>query len=342
MPDTQILDPLPNLPCVNLPLVHEYVDGTLDPATHRRVAAHLAGCEVCDSERAFVVELRAQVADMPRLAPPDHLWDAIAASLGEGAGHGEDDDSDGEADTLPQWGTGTFGPDIEPPVRAIRRAPLWRGWVAGMSISAAAVAVMAPSMISRLQHAPVVAARPANSSLTDVSASQTPAPSSQTASREAADAQARPSDPTTLAAASSVAPRVHRGSVPVQQVASTASGESMGNPLLSTDGAGFDGMVLSGVSLDRSSGSRQVQQAELASEREKLFQAEAAIASCEAALRDNPNDPRISLEYKRALETKAHALEVIKAASRSTLSPGTPEGYPVSLEPSGSPREYRW
>ncbi len=327
MPDTQLLDPLPNLPCVNLPLVHEYVDGTLDPATQRRVAAHLAGCAVCESERAFVVELRAQVADMPRLAPPDHLWESIAASLGAASDRGDDS---GEGDPLPEWGTGTFGADVEPPVRATRRAPRWRGWIAGLSVSAAAAAVVVPTLIQRA-HVPVVASRDA-APVTQRAAVTPPSTAAVLSPVAGADAHS---------ANASHGTRATTNAAPAQLASATSSdAQPRTNPLLS-DGMVVDGMMLTGVSLDRSLGSRQGQQAEVALEQEKLFQAEAAIASCEAALRENPNDPRVNQEYKRALEIKAHALEVIRAAGRSTFSsPGSPEAYPVSLEPAGSPR--RW
>lgn len=339
MRDTQLLDPLPNLPCVNLPLVHEYVDGTLDPATHRRVAAHLSGCEMCDGERAFVLELRSQAAGMPRLAPPDHLWDAIATALGAAS---EDSDDDGEADVIPQWGAGTFGAEVEPPARRARRAPRWQGWAAGLSLSAAAVAVLAPSLVTHMR-SPLVANRAATGRTQATASSLTPTGPTggevALAPATAAADHARPASARSTTVAHSTSPT--RG--PLQTASTGSTGQAVGNPLLSTSGSGFDGVVISGVSLDRSSGSWQVQEAELSLEHEKLLVAQAAINSCEAALRDNPNDARINLEYKRALGTKEHALQVIMAARRAnTHDPVAPEAYPVSWEPAGSPREHRW
>ncbi len=338
MPDTHILDPLPNLPCVNLPLVHEYVDGTLDPATLRRVGAHLATCEVCDGERAFVVELRAQSADMPRLAPPDHLWDAIEASLGAAVRDGDDGDVD---DSIPQWATGTFGADLEPPVRHTRRVVRWQGWVAGLSLSAAAAAVLAPSMLGRLG-TPMVASRPPVS-VVETQASGVGVQPAGTVTGEPAEASrdthlaASSSQVANVGAAIAATPSSTHAPRVAAQTASTQPAPT-GNPLLSTSSS-VDGFVLSGVSLDRSSGSRQAQQAELAIEQEKLQAAEAAINACVVALRDNPNDPRINLEWKRALATKERALQVIMAARRDQ---GSPEAFPVSLEPAGPPRAFRW
>ena len=276
---------------------------------------------------------------MPRLAPPDHLWDAIATSLGAASDEGEDGD---EGDVIPQWGAGTFGAEIAPPARRARRALRWQGWAAGLSLSAAAVAVLAPSLLTHIS-SPLVATRAATGRTHTTASGLTPSgPTVGEVAVTPATADADPA-PTASARTTTVAHAPRPPRVPLQIASSGSAGQAVVNPLLSSSGSSFDGVVISGVSLDRSSGSRQVQEAELSLEHEKLAVAQAAINSCEAALRDNPNDARINLEYKRALDTKEHALQVIMAARRAnTQDPGAPETYPVSWEPAGSPREHRW
>jgi hypothetical protein len=60
----------------------DFVDGTLSEAEFQEVELHLAGCEDCAAEHAFLRELLASAAELPRaMAPPRDLWPGIASRL---------------------------------------------------------------------------------------------------------------------------------------------------------------------------------------------------------------------------------------------------------------------
>jgi hypothetical protein len=59
-----------------------YVAGSLDTATAREIAAHLADCEECRADEAAARFLAPRVAALPRsVAPARPLWDGIASRL---------------------------------------------------------------------------------------------------------------------------------------------------------------------------------------------------------------------------------------------------------------------
>jgi hypothetical protein len=61
----------------------DYVDGTLSEAEFQEVELHIAGCADCAAEHAFLRDLLARAAELPRdVAPPRDLWPGIAARLG--------------------------------------------------------------------------------------------------------------------------------------------------------------------------------------------------------------------------------------------------------------------
>jgi anti-sigma factor RsiW len=60
----------------------QYVAGSLDAATAREIAAHLARCEECRADEAAARFLVPRVAVLPRMVAPDRLlWDGIASRL---------------------------------------------------------------------------------------------------------------------------------------------------------------------------------------------------------------------------------------------------------------------
>ncbi|HET9513575.1 MAG TPA: zf-HC2 domain-containing protein [Gemmatimonadales bacterium] len=60
----------------------QYVAGSLDTATAREIATHLAGCEECRADEAAARFLAPRVAALPRIVAPDRpLWDGIASRL---------------------------------------------------------------------------------------------------------------------------------------------------------------------------------------------------------------------------------------------------------------------
>jgi anti-sigma factor ChrR (cupin superfamily) len=65
--------------------LNEFLDGDLAPRDRRIVESHLSGCESC---RRALDELSAVVraaGELPPVAPPDRIWESIAASLRERA-----------------------------------------------------------------------------------------------------------------------------------------------------------------------------------------------------------------------------------------------------------------
>ena len=60
----------------------DFVDGELSEAEFQEVELHLASCEDCAAEHAFLRELLSEAARLPRgIAPPNDLWTGIAARL---------------------------------------------------------------------------------------------------------------------------------------------------------------------------------------------------------------------------------------------------------------------
>jgi anti-sigma factor RsiW len=67
-----------HIPCIEVvELVSDYLDGNLDPATERRVAAHLELCPPCVT---YIEQVRQTVAALGRL-PSDALPESAASEL---------------------------------------------------------------------------------------------------------------------------------------------------------------------------------------------------------------------------------------------------------------------
>jgi len=65
-----------------LPLLDDYADGALDPATVARVDAHLAACAACRAEVAALAAILAEARALPRAIEPGRdLWSGIAPRL---------------------------------------------------------------------------------------------------------------------------------------------------------------------------------------------------------------------------------------------------------------------
>jgi hypothetical protein len=59
----------------------DYVDGTLDEAERRLFASHLSVCESCRTLAEDLLEIKKSAGSLPRLTPPDHLWQRIENAL---------------------------------------------------------------------------------------------------------------------------------------------------------------------------------------------------------------------------------------------------------------------
>ncbi len=59
----------------------DYLEGDLDPATHREVEAHVASCVRCSALVRDLEEIRASAADLPELTPSTDLWSGIARRI---------------------------------------------------------------------------------------------------------------------------------------------------------------------------------------------------------------------------------------------------------------------
>jgi anti-sigma factor RsiW len=69
---------MPGLDCNQLvELVTDFVEGTLDPETERRVVDHLAECDGCST---YLDQMRATARALGDL-PPDRLPDSARAAL---------------------------------------------------------------------------------------------------------------------------------------------------------------------------------------------------------------------------------------------------------------------
>jgi len=66
-----------------LPLIDDYVDGSLAPADMERLEAHLAGCATCRAEMLAIRDLLAETSRLPKsVAPGRDLWGGIESRLG--------------------------------------------------------------------------------------------------------------------------------------------------------------------------------------------------------------------------------------------------------------------
>lgn len=68
--------------CRYLELVEELGDGTLAPALHREVRAHLDGCEACRHRHDATTRLIAAAAALPELEPPTDLFERALSAAG--------------------------------------------------------------------------------------------------------------------------------------------------------------------------------------------------------------------------------------------------------------------
>lgn len=59
----------------------DYLEGDLDPATHRQAEAHVASCVRCSALVRDLDEIRAGAADLPELTPSTDLWSGIARRI---------------------------------------------------------------------------------------------------------------------------------------------------------------------------------------------------------------------------------------------------------------------
>jgi hypothetical protein len=59
----------------------DYVDGTLDEAERRLLESHMAVCESCRTLTEDLLEIKKSAGSLPRLTPPDHLWNRIENAL---------------------------------------------------------------------------------------------------------------------------------------------------------------------------------------------------------------------------------------------------------------------
>jgi hypothetical protein len=62
-------------------LLSEYLDDGLDPATRSAVRAHLEGCAGCARLLASLDAVKRSAAALPETAPPDAVWEGIAARI---------------------------------------------------------------------------------------------------------------------------------------------------------------------------------------------------------------------------------------------------------------------
>lgn len=67
------------------PRLHDWVDGTVDPAARESIRGHLDGCAACRDQLDDLERLRAEAARLPReLAAARDLWPAIESRLERG------------------------------------------------------------------------------------------------------------------------------------------------------------------------------------------------------------------------------------------------------------------
>jgi hypothetical protein len=61
--------------------LNEYLDGELDPRDRRRVEAHLEACTECRRALDELSSIVRAASELPPVAPPERIWESIAASL---------------------------------------------------------------------------------------------------------------------------------------------------------------------------------------------------------------------------------------------------------------------
>ncbi len=308
-----------NLPCVNLPLIHELADGELDLPTTRRINEHMLECASCSDEYLFVSELRDAAHELPRTVPADHVWDSIAAAIGTGAYARSDDGDDG----------------LDEPAAANMSlvVPQRRFWTIGRAVAASIPLVAAGAITASLVH-DVMTRRdptpPARASIATVSPGA-PAQESGPAS-EPQFVPARRRESATIVPIS-LAPKQPSTREPVLRPA-----EQTATAATSTGPRGLPAEFL----MQYAGHDLLNQPSERSSEvdRELLIEAEAAIARCTVALQDNPDDPRVRTALTRAYQQKVAALRSLAASSTGYASRGrrgvTVEPASVELPATGT------
>jgi tetratricopeptide (TPR) repeat protein len=61
--------------------LNEYLDQELDPRDHRQVETHLSRCEDCRRALEDLSAIVRAASELPPIAPPERIWESIAASL---------------------------------------------------------------------------------------------------------------------------------------------------------------------------------------------------------------------------------------------------------------------
>lgn len=303
-----------NLPCVNLPLIHELADGGLDLPATRRLNEHMIECASCSDEYAFVTDLRDTARDLPRMVPGDHVWESIAAAISTGACTG---DADGGGDGLD-----------EPAAANISLvAPPRRFWTVGRAVAAGVPLLAAGAIAASMLHDGVgprrLATAQQNVAATTVHEAATDPVSVTRREEKSTPSTTEPSPRTHTATRSpaSADPGMTSTANTIVTVAENAPSHSRALP------AEFL-MQYGGHDLLAQPGQRSSEV-----DRELLAEAEAAIRRCTVALQDNPDDPRIRAALTRAYQQKVSALRSLMASSDGYAA--RPRGN-VTLEPASA------
>jgi len=61
--------------------LNEYLDQGLDPRDHRQIESHLGRCEECRRTLSDLSAIVRAASELPPVAPPEKIWESIAASL---------------------------------------------------------------------------------------------------------------------------------------------------------------------------------------------------------------------------------------------------------------------
>lgn len=70
--------------CERGPELSALLDGELGRVGHRRLRAHVRGCEDCAAELASLAGVRSQLRSLPPREVPEGLWQEAAARAGDG------------------------------------------------------------------------------------------------------------------------------------------------------------------------------------------------------------------------------------------------------------------
>lgn len=277
--------------CVNLPLVHELVDGALDDTAARRLESHLVDCPLCADEALFVRELKECASEMPRLVPGDRVWEAIAAEVGDGAVTGVGPDADPDAPAPIEWR------DVERRARG-RVARIAAAFlpVIGAGVLAASVGPE-PAVTTLAGARPMTAGGAAHAAAPIVAETRRSPTAERAVVRQVAETPGS-SETATAASEESSSLDVYRAALALENASSSAATTS-----------------------DMDS--------DVALERERLADAETAIRQCTDALNKNPSDARVRTALYEAYEQKVNALRaLIAAGERSGPSiTAAPVGY---------------